>query len=206
MKSLFFLFWCVALFACERQRALLPNTEYVLTKGMTVRATNPNGTVTITAGDGAARVFSGDGWSKSRTLIPRTTRWYGSLGLYDPGSSSSPGGRLLADEGRLFFKTESEALRYLYSGSAHFKPVYTNQGLIVGYDMESIPGHEPVRSVQIWQIYINGKRPNSLRGANDSAILVENGTIPDTAAPNPAPTGYEMILGEKEYVPDVPKK
>jgi len=164
-------------------------------------AITPNGTITITAGDGTERSFSGDGWSKNRRLIARTARWYGSLGLYDPADSFSPYGRLLVDEGRLFFETESEALRYLYVGGSYSKPMFTNRGLVVGYHIEAISGGEPAREVEVWQIYIKGKRPQSLRGADDAAIRVEGGVIPDSASPNPAPVGYEMNLGAHEYVP-----
>jgi hypothetical protein len=109
------------------------------------------------------------------------------------------------DEGRLFFDTESDALRYLYEGSDYFKPVFNNRGLVVGFHVENIPGGEPTRSVQIWQIYIKGKVPDSLRGANDQAISVTGGNTPDQATPHPAPIGYEKALGDREYVPEKKK-
>lgn len=189
------------LLATSCQQNLPTTTEFVLSEGMVITATNPNGTVTISAGPGTERTFSGDGWNKRRNLIPRDTRWCGSFGLYDPAESSSPYGRLLADEGRLFFKSESEALRYLDAEGEYFKFVFNNRGLVVGYHVESIPGGEPTRSVQVWQIYINGQRPASLRGADDTAVTMKSGTIPDTATPYPAPVGLEMTLGDKEYSP-----
>jgi hypothetical protein len=181
--------------------AMPPNTEYVLTKGMVITATNPECKVTIRGGDGTERTFSGPGWRKRRELIPREERWYGSLGLYDPGASMSPYGRLLADEGRLFFDSESQALRALYMQSGYFQYVFNNRGLVVGYHVEKIPGGEPTRSVAIWQIYIHGHRPTSLRGADDEAVIVTGGTIPETAEPHDAPVGAEITLGDKEYVP-----
>jgi len=186
-----------------RKGTLLPDTEVVLSPGMSVTATNPNGTITIEADGDASRIFSGAGWKVQSDLIPRTTRWYGSLGLYDPASSRSPHGRMLVDEGRLFFSSEADALRYLYVGSTHKKPVFNNRGLVVGYLVEVIPGGEPTRSVQLWQIYIDGKRPTSLKGADDSAIKVSGGTIPETASPTPAKIGYEMVLGKEEYQPEI---
>ena len=187
----------------NRKGALLSHTEVVLSPGMSVTATNPNGTITIEADGEASRIFSGAGWKKHSDLIPRTTRWYGSLGLYDPAFSRSPHGRMLVDEGRLFFSSEADALRYLYVGSTHKKPVFNNRGLVVGFHVEVIPGGEPTRSVQIWQIYIDGKRPTSLKGADDSAIKVSGGTIPDAASPTPATIGYEMVLGKEEYQPEI---
>jgi hypothetical protein len=177
-------------------------TEFVLSKGMVITATNPQGTVTITGGDGTERAFSGPGWHKRRDLIPRDERWYGSLGLYDPGESMSPYGRLLVDEGRLFFDSESQALRALYSGSAYDQYVFNNRGLVVGYHVEKMPGGEPTRSVTIWQIYISGRRPTTLRGADDAAVKMTGGTIPETAQPHDAPVGLPITIGDKEYVPE----
>jgi hypothetical protein len=181
--------------------AMPPNTEFVLTKGMVITATNPAGQVTITGGGGTGRIFSGPGWRKQRSLIPRDERWYGSLGLYDPGESMSPYGRLLADEGRLFFDSESQALRALYPEGGYEQYVFNNRGLVVGYHVEKIPGGEPTRSVTIWQIYIRGRRPTTLRGADDEAVKMTGGTIPETAQPHEAAVGLPITLGDKEYVP-----
>src|SRR6267142_6060410 len=92
--------------SCARRPVLLPSTEFVLTPGMTISAMTPNGKISVTAGKETQRTFRGEGWTETRYLIPRTERWYGSLGLYDPAPSFFPSGRLLADEGRLFFETE----------------------------------------------------------------------------------------------------
>jgi hypothetical protein len=194
--------FCLLSASCTAQQNLPATTEFVLSEGMVITATNPNGTITISGGSGTERTFSGDGWSKRRNLIPRDTRWNGSLGLYDPAGSDSPYGRLLVDEGRLFFKSESEALRYLYGGSDYSKPVFNNRGLVVGYHVEIIPGGEPTRSVEVWQIYINGQRPKSMRGADDTAVTIKGGTISDTAIPHPATIGLGISLGDKEYSPE----
>ena len=201
MKTTLVLVLALAISGCTTDRGLLSNTEFVLTKGMKVAATTANGTVVITAGEGTERTFSGDGWSKKRHLIARRTRWYGSLGLYDPAASYSPHGRVLVDEGKQFFATESEALRYLYAESEYFKPVFTGNGLVVGYHVEVIPGGEPTRSIEVWQIYINGKKPSSLHGADDSAIRVFGGDTPQSSSPNAAPVGYPRKIGDREYAP-----
>jgi hypothetical protein len=201
MKTAPALAFALIVSGCAGHRALLPSTEFVLTEGMKITATTPNGTVVITAGEGTERTFSGEGWSKKRHLIPRSTRWYGSLGLYDPADSSTPHGRVLVDEGRQFFATESEALRYLDAISAYFKPVFSSTGLVVGYKVVPFAGGEPTRSVEVWQIYINGKKPHSLRGADDSAIRVSGGETPETSSPNPAPIGHPRKIGDREYVP-----
>ncbi len=62
-------------------------------------------------------------------------------------------------------------------------------------------GGEATRSLTIWQIYINGKKPSSLRGAVDNAIVITGGSIPGTATPFQAKVGYERELADKEYDP-----
>jgi hypothetical protein len=201
MKTALVLVLALVVSGCTGHRGLLPNTEFVLSKGMKITATTANGALVITAGEGTERTFSGDGWSKNWHLIARNTRWYGSLGLYDPAASYSQHGRVLVDEGKQFFATESEALRYLYSESRYFKLVFTSNGLVVGYHVETIAGGGPIRSVHVWQIYINGRKPTLLRGADDTAIRVSGGDTPEISSPNAAPIGYPRAIGDREYAP-----
>lgn len=174
---------------------LQPWTEYVLTDGMVITAETTAGPVRITGQKGTKRTYSGDGWSKTRHLDPRDVRWYGSLGLYDAALSLSPHGRLLIEEGRLFFDSTRDAVRYLRTRDVPL--VYNNQGLAVGLKVVEWPGRErkePVRTVEVWQIYIKGRKPVSLPGAKDEAISVTGGTTPDNASPYPAKIGAEMRL------------
>jgi hypothetical protein len=107
MKLSLSLSFLLILTSCSKKPVLLPSTEYVLTDGMTISADTPNGRISVAGGEGTQRMFSGDGWTQTTYLIPRTTRWYGSLGLYDPADSWSPHGRLLVDEGG-FFSTPNQ--------------------------------------------------------------------------------------------------
>lgn len=197
------LFLVAILTGCSTKNELLPYTEVVLKPGMTVTATNPNGTVTIKAEEGTTRIYSIKNWKKKINLIPRKKRWYGSLGLYDPASSYSQHNRLVVDEGRLHFANISEALKYLYVGSLLYKPVYTNNGLVFGYMVDT--GAHNSGGIYIWQIYINGKKPTSIEGADDSAITVTGGDIPDVSTPHSAPVGYVKTLGKEEYRPEKTK-
>ncbi len=210
MRSAFGILIAVAVLTggCTSGRRLEPYTEVVMSPGMRIEGTNPNGTLIITAGDGTLRSYSGDGWQKSIRLIARRERWYGSLGLYDPAASSSPYGRLLAEEGRLHFSSVDEALRWLYVGSLHTKPVFRNDGLVLCYSVAKVPdtGQVAARDVAIWQIYINGKRPTAMPGADDRAITVMGGSIPEASEPYPAPVGYVKVLGREPYDPRNPPK
>jgi hypothetical protein len=177
-----------------------PVTESVLTNGMRIVAHTPSGQVVIEGKRGFARKYSGDGWSKTATLTPRTTRWYGSLGLYDPAPSNSLSDRLLLDEGTQFFSTESEALRYLKALSRFFGALtFSKSGLVVAYKVIDISGGRPSRSLEIWQIYIDGSKPTSLRGGDDNSIEISGGSIPSRATPAPARVGFERELAETEY-------
>ncbi len=174
-------------------------TENVLTDGMSITVQTHIEKLTIEGLEGTRRKFTGEGWSKVADLIPRQTRWYGSLGLYDPADSNTQSGRLLVDEGRQFFDSEEEALRYLCEEQKKgYKIVYSNHGLSLSQDKEPTGLDKPIRFVNIWQIYINGKKPTSLKGANDEAIQVTGGIIPAIANLNPAKVGCPREMCSKE--------
>jgi|688.fasta_scaffold644784_2 hypothetical protein len=191
---------------CSSERRLKPRTEVVMSRGMQIKCAHPNGSLVVTAGDGTVRAYEGDGWRTSLRLIARDQRWNGSLGLYDPARSPRPDGRVLAEEGRLHFQSIDEALRWLAVGSVHDKPVYRNDGLVVCYSVADpkVPGREPTRCVEVWQIYVEGKRPTTIPGADDNAVKLSGGAIADTSEPYPAPVGLAMILGNEPYDPRKP--
>ena len=205
MKKLNFVYAVLCLInlvSCNQNPTSSPATESVLSDGMKITALTPSGKINIEAGKTFARSYSGENWSKSSNLIPRNTRWYGSLGLYDPAGSFTKGDRLLIDEGKQFFLTESEALRYMqYISAYNGKLTYNNNGLVIAYKVVVIPNEKPTRNLAVWQFYINGKKPISLRGAVDKNIDVSDGTIADTATPAVAPIGYPRELADKEYDP-----
>ncbi len=185
-----------------RSNTLPPYTEYVLTDGMTITAKMPQETIVIKGGKGTRRFFRGESWSTTATLTPRPTRWYGSLGLYDPADSYTQDGRLMVDEGRQFFSNENQALHYIcyLKSLLNTSLIYNNKGLVIVYEITFLKKGGVVRDIAIWQAYINGKKPTSLEGANDSAIHVSGGTIPETAAPHPVEEGEpRQICTEKEF-------
>lgn len=191
-------FWMISCKGNSRQPII---TESVITEGMKITVFTSNETITIEGKKGFNRIFYGDNWVKDSILVPRMTRWDGSLGLYDPGKSNSLGNRLVVDEGKQFFASESEALRYIQVLSAYYgKIAYTNNGLVVGYKATNIPNEKPSRSLVIWQFYINNAKPTSIRGANDESIKIIGGSTPNTATPAQAKVGYERELANKEYL------
>jgi hypothetical protein len=192
----------IVLSTCVNASEPFPYTENVLSEGMMISARTPSGKISIKGKKGCSREYAGDNWSKKSTLIPRDTRWYGSLGLYDPADSDTMNGRLIVDEGRQFFASESETLRYFQRLSGYYgRLTYNNSGLLIAYKVIDVGGGEPTRSLTIWQIYINGKKPSSLRGAVDKDIEITGGSIPDTATPFKAKVGYERAIADTEYDP-----
>ncbi|MGF1450703.1 MAG: hypothetical protein ACFB21_01345 [Opitutales bacterium] len=178
-------------------------TESVLKPGMSVTATNANGTVTIEAGQGTVRRYSGEGWENEVILLARTQRWYGSLGLYNPGSGKRNDTVVITDEGRLFFDSVDAALRGIMPSSARMKFVYTSDGLVFGFNEQIAPQGGARRSVQLFQIYITGEKPAGLPGARDDLFKIEGGTTLSRAEPHDAPVGLKRPTAMEPYDPSV---
>jgi hypothetical protein len=149
------------------------NNETVMTEGMHISALTDQGQIIISAGHGYERTYA---WGKCYGTVemwPRTERWYGSLGLYYPGPGSHWKKcegilRAVVQEGQQHFKSVQEALDWIHSYT-YFKFVYSNDGLVVGWKL--VPAREQL-SAEIWQIFINGKKPTSLPGASANAVRV----------------------------------
>jgi len=183
-------FWVGSSFAGHLfAHQLHPYTEAVLNPGMRLTARTPNGTLTILAGRGTRRTYRGEGWEKSILLVARTSRWYGSLGLYDPAESYSPYGRLLVEEGRQHFSTEPEAEGWLRgrsreAGVGKERLIFTRDGLVLRYSMRPVPGSGvPTAQVVLWQIYVGGRRPHGLPGVDDEAIRIDGGAVAEFSTP-----------------------
>jgi hypothetical protein len=143
---------------------------------MKITVTTQMGTIAITAGPGLERSYTWEGATRSVEMWPRTRRWNGSLGLYYPG----PGNhwqehhgitRGVLEEGQQHFEWTSEALKWIHE--RNWMPfVYRNDGLMVGWRKDL---SRKQLNVEIWQIYVDGAKPNNLPGSQDDTILVEKG-------------------------------
>src|SRR5262249_11873316 len=145
----------------------LAPVESVMSPGMAITATTPAGTITVRAEGTLRRSYSFDNTMLSTTMIPRTERWYGSLGLYDGGASlwCSHGriDRTVVEEGQQHFETAAAALEWIRSRPA-MPYVYRNDGLTVGWKTFA-PRCE--LDVEVWQILLQGNKPKRLEGAED---------------------------------------
>jgi hypothetical protein len=154
--------------------------EIVMSPGMKITATTPNGTIAVSAGNGLTRSYTWDGATRSVEMWPRTERWYGSLGLYYPG----PGfhwkehdgiARGVLEEGQQHFKTVDEALKWIRAQNS-MPHVYTKTGLVIGW-MKVLSRKQ--LNVDVWQIYINGRKPTNLPGSQNGKILVTYPKAPE---------------------------
>jgi len=149
-----------------------------MTKGMVITAHTSAGTIQVVAGAGFTRTYSWHGCERSVTLWPRTERWYGSRGIYYPG----PGitwwwgcdgiNRAVVEEGQQHFATMPEALAWLQKPHG-LTFVYRKDGLAVGWDL--VPSRGQL-DVDVWQVYVAGKKPVALDGGDDAAISVAQTT------------------------------
>lgn len=185
---------------------LRPYTETVMNEGDQINATNAYGTIKITAGAGTRRTYEWDNERQSGRLKPRSTRWYGSLGIYGDTTKfmATPRGRPFAqgEEGRQFFNSVDEFLRWLRTKSSRYKPVWTSDGLVVLFDVRGDGRRRYRASVGVWQIYINGRKPHDLPGARPDLISITGTLTPDHVDPHDVEVGYERRLASTRLVID----
>ena len=160
-------------------------SEIVMAPGMTITATTPNGTITVSAGTGMARSYTWDGATRSVQMWPRSQRWNGSLGLYYPGpgfhwKSNEGIARGVLEEGQQHFKTVNAALKWIRART-WMPHLYTKSGLVVGW--MKVPARRQL-NVDVWQIYINGRKPSNLPGSQDNKIVVDYSKVLNQSAHN----------------------
>src|SRR5581483_10354063 len=105
---------------------------------------------------------------------PRKERWDGSLGLWWPG----PGDhwkehhgitRAVTEEGQQRFRSERDALRWIREGNG-IPFVYRDDGLVVGWG-KTLERRQ--LQVEVWQVFIQGRKPRRLPGSRNRAIKVD---------------------------------
>jgi hypothetical protein len=160
---------------CQTDDRPVPTAnEIVMSPGSVITEVSPLGTISITAGRGLKRCYTWEEATRCVEMEPRDERWYGSLGLYFPG----PGDhweehngitRGVTEEGQQHFKTMNEALDWLKSKETP-SLIYRNDGLAVGWG-KVLPRKQ--LNVAVWQIFIDGRKPSQMPGAQDDRITVE---------------------------------
>lgn len=165
----------LTLFACSQGKNDNPiKNEIVMDEGMIIKVINSYGEMQIAAGKGFVRNYTWNGDTRSAELIPRKSRWNGSLGIYFPGEGKhwkEHDGitRAVLEEGQQHFKTVEEAIKWITKEN-HWGYVYRDDGLVVGW--EKMKGAGGTLGVSVWQIFINGQKPTSLPGSQNTKISV----------------------------------
>ena len=143
-----------------------------MTEGSSIKATTTAGTIVIEAGKGLHRSYTWDGATRSVELEPRNKRWYGSLGAYYPGpgehwKDNKGITRGVLEEGQQHFKTEAEAREWIRTQAGYYPVVYRNDGLLVAFGKVL---ERKQLNVEVWQIFIGGKKPKELKGSEDEKL------------------------------------
>jgi len=166
--------------------------ESVMVEGMTISFTNSHGSIMVSAGKGFERRYTWAEDTRTVMMIPRKTRWYGSLGMYNPGAyiegklepwKGHDGiKRFVVEEGQRHFTNTTDAIRWIRQGSGapdNLDYIYNDTGLVVGMDKQPRSLEERKRpdfpgtlEVDVWQIYIGGKKPVKLEGSRNASITI----------------------------------
>ena len=172
--ALFLVFGC----ALAGNKASQIDREIVMTEGMKITATNAVGTITITAGKGFERSYTWDGDTRTAVLSPRQKRWAGKFGVYSKGKANwkehNRITRGVLEEAQLHFKSSEEALLFLNDKFRKPYIVYNDEGLVVKWEtaINPTPGPGSALLVDVFQIYINGEKPNKLTGSQNDKIKI----------------------------------
>jgi hypothetical protein len=166
--------------------------EAVMVEGMSISFTNAHGSMTVTAGTEFERRYIWAADTRTVIMWPRKKRWYGSLGMYNSGAFIT--GKLepwkehdgikryVVEEGQRHFTNVTDAVKWIRQGSG--KPdnldyIFNDTGLVVGMDKQPRSLEERKKTdfpgtleVDVWQIYINGKKPQKLEGSSNASITV----------------------------------
>jgi hypothetical protein len=102
-------------------------------------------------------------------MIPRDEPFMGRVGIYNPAESwgINLDTRVVYDESIIDFPDYDHIYSFLLQSSDVMDWVYTEDGLVVGF------GRAPQRqqiNVYIYQLLLNGKKPQNLKGARPNFI------------------------------------
>ena len=133
--------WFILALVIVQPAAAADALELVLYEGARLTARTPSGVVSVLAGSGIARKYEWNGCSLDSHMVPRTSRWYGSLGIYDPApGDGSPFStfrrckgvsRMVVEEGQLHFADMEAAQAWIRRYAGAFPTVWSGDGLVV---------------------------------------------------------------------------
>lgn len=153
--------------------------ETVMSNDMKICATYHDDKICITSEGSTKRIISVGEKIYSMTLVPRTKRWHGKLGLIEPEQpknifkSKDGTTRLLVTEAQITYNSvESSIERLQFYKNNGYNLVYNDDGLLVMWQ-ESVLPEQNVLDVSLFQILINGEKPKKLPGSHNRNIIVQ---------------------------------
>jgi hypothetical protein len=180
VRSLLIFLLVIYLLGCEgsaRQTEPYSFTKLAMQPGMVIEATNKNGTVSIEYLSSLERRYKWNGQDEKRLLVPRKESWLGRIGAYDPATAyfwEIFDTRIVAEDSQVDFETMEDVEQWLYQGSAVLDWVYTDDGLVIGFAKTSSRNQV---NIEVYQFYINGKKPSKLKGSRSKNINVSSSTL-----------------------------
>jgi hypothetical protein len=154
--------------------------ELVMSEGSKIEARAPGGNIRVLAGPGFRRTYQWDQCELVAHPCPRSERWHGRLGIYDPAPGmfywhSCQGiSRPVFEEEQLHFRSTEDAERWLSRYIRIFPDttVYRDDGLVVQW---RITPQRQQFSADVFQLCIEGRKPSGLVAAEDGAITMVSG-------------------------------
>jgi len=188
--------------ASDRDSRLRPK-GIVMSPGSQIAAKTPYGTISITAKDTLTRLYAWAGGKRSVLMWRRDATNPRAFGIYNPtwykdefwllpsmlGFNDTVHG--VSEENFANFESVEKALNWLFLEPGAVRYIWRNDGLCVWYRRE-----QHIIGVNVFQIYINGKKPNKLPGATDHLIETIGGTSP-TETDQPVDSGWGDGLVKK---------
>jgi hypothetical protein len=175
--------------------------EAVMSEGMTIDVTCVSGSMKIEAGKKYVRTYSWNGKIKTFSLYPRSKRWDGSKGLHRPSGDREM--HVVLEEGQQHFSSQEEIYPWLcwQNYGCRRDLWYTSDGLVVAWEEQQHPVIKKYSalSVEVWQLYVNGNKPQGLKGASDWIIRVGQPDFFKIHIGNPPLNMATNISGRKYY-------
>lgn len=172
-----------------------------LFEGLTMKVTNENGDLSIEARKGWDRCYTMVALSECLTLQTTTADQPGQSFFSGKVSSTATAWALEAAEGSLNFDTIKDAIAWIDNEKNRpFNFIYDDRGLAAGWHvLKSAQGLGNIIQVQVWQIYIDGEKPERLPGSDRKKMSFSRRAVEISAA-------SPMPQVPKPTVPNIPTK
>lgn len=168
------------LLVCSCTAPRVDSHETVMSPGMTITGTRSGRAMNIRALDACRREYSWAGMTKVFQLQGRQQRWYGSRGIYRPYGDHDM--HAVLEEGQQHFDSLEGAMAWLRRQGRWLDLQWSANGLVLGWKEQRRPEDGfPALSVEVWQLYIQGRKPRHLPGSADASMVVRGGSPRDVS-------------------------